>query len=114
MFIKCKNITDFNWLMSSALLNEDRNARLFIPYKDSLPPVSLQGDKCNISFTYAFFSSLYTVVYEDNASKKAYDDIYKSLDCARHNFDLRIQIFDELSLNKEKTFLNIGREIEYR
>ena len=65
MFIKCKNITDFNWMMNTALLNEDKNARLFISHKDSFPPVCVSGGKCNISFTYAFFSSLYTVVYEE-------------------------------------------------
>lgn len=115
MNIQCNNINDFCTMITTCSLNGINDVRLFVSENDSYRQgiVTPNSYKDHISFTFIFFSPIYTAIYTGNVKDTEYDKIYKTLEMCqeqcKHSF--RIQIFDPLSFNFDKGFVTVGNEL---
>ncbi len=111
--IDCKNIKDFCELIDISIGQGIKTQCIFASSKSSYPSVSfVDTPKDHKSFTYVFFTPLYTAIYSGNVKSNIADDEYNLLKetCSKH--ELYIHCFDKLKYNSQEHTLLVDTHIE--
>lgn len=113
MNINCENIKDFCELINISIGQNIQNQCLFASSKSSYPSVFFDtSPKDHKSFTYAFFTPLYTAIYSGNVKSNIFDEEYNILKETCSKFSLYIHTFDKLKYVSDTNSLSLETHIE--
>ncbi len=106
MNIQCSNINDFCELITLASKQNIKAQTIFASSKSSYPSIAFENShKDHQTFTYAFFTPLYTAIYTGKIKANVFNEEYNLLKDTCSKFGLYIYSFEKLNVNFEKNTL---------